>query len=267
MSRKRPPASRPEGARPEKRSHDSRGHSAGQILWGVHPVEAALSNPKRRLIRLTATKSGFERVSAAAGKRGVSVSLVEDDALARRLPREAVHQGLMLEAHPLDQPALEDVLADTKPGTRLFLVLDQITDPHNLGAILRSAAAFGVTAVIVQDRHSPQATGVVAKSASGALDRVALTDVVNIARTLDLLKREGFQVFGLDDEGAYDIAGADLTGDVALVMGTEGDGLRRLVREACDKLLRLPTMPRMPSLNVSNATAVTLYEAARQRGR
>jgi len=207
----------------------------------------------------------MERIATAAQARGVRVEQVGDAEIDRRLPKDAVHQGILLEAGPLGRVSFEEAVLDQPAGSRLVVILDQITDPHNLGAILRSAAGFGATAVVVQERHSPPLTGIVAKAASGALDRIPVAEVVNIARTLDELKREGFQSLGFDSEAAYDISACDLKGDLALVMGAEGDGLRRLVREGCDRLVRLPTLPRLPSLNVSNAAAVALYEAMRQR--
>jgi 23S rRNA (guanosine2251-2'-O)-methyltransferase len=234
-------------------------------LWGVHSVEAALRNPRRHCRRLLATEAGFAKVSSAASERGVKVERVTEEELLKRLPRDAVHQGIVLECDPLPRAGLEDTVLDQAAGKRLVVILDQITDPHNFGAILRSAAAFGALAVIAQERHSPPLTGIVAKTASGALDRVPVVEVVNISRTLEELKDSGFQALGFDSEAAYDIAQCDLTGDVALVMGAEGEGLRRLVRENCDRLVRLPTAPRLPSLNVSNAAAVALYEVTRQR--
>jgi len=251
---------------PPKSGRPERAPDPGAMLvWGTHSVEAALQNPRRRLRRLLATSAGFPRVSSAASQRGVRTEMVSDDELGRRLPRDAVHQGLLLECDALPGLSLHEAVLDEPGGRRLVLVLDQITDPHNLGAILRSAAAFGVLAVIVQERHSPPLGGTVAKAASGALDRVPVVEVVNIARTLDELKDAGFQALGFDSDAAYDIGGTTLTGDTALVMGAEGEGLRRLVRETCDRLVRLPTDPRLPSLNVSNAAAVALYETARQR--
>jgi 23S rRNA (guanosine2251-2'-O)-methyltransferase len=234
-------------------------------VWGAHSVEAALLNPRRRLRRLLATEAGFERVASPASQRGVRVERVTEDEITRRLPRDAVHQGLLLECEALPQLSLHEAVLDPAAGARLVVVLDQVTDPHNLGAILRSAAAFGALSVVVQERHSPPLSGTVAKAASGALDRVAVVEVVNIARALAELKDAGFQVLGFDSDAAYDIGNLDLAGDTALVMGAEGDGLRRLVRETCDRLVRLPTAPRLPSLNVSNATAVALYEVTRQR--
>ena len=249
-----------EAARPD-RAHDP----SAILIWGVHSVEAALQNRARPCKRLLVTPAGMERIGEAARARGLRVEQVGDAEIERRVPKDAVHQGILLEAGGLARVSLEDAVLDKPEGQRLVVILDQITDPHNLGAILRSAAGFGATAVIVQERHSPPLTGIVAKTASGALDRIPVAEVVNIARTIDELKREGFQVLGFDSEAAYDISQSDLTGDLALVMGAEGDGLRRLVRETCNRLIRLPTLPRLPSLNVSNAAAVALYEALRQR--
>lgn len=249
-----------EAARPD-RAHDP----SAVLLWGAHSVEAALENRRRPCKRLLVTEAGFQRIAQPAQARGVRLERVGEPEIERRVPKDAVHQGILLEAGPLERVSMEEAILDKPAGNRLVVVLDQITDPHNLGAILRSSAAFGAIAVVVQERHSPPLTGIVAKTASGALDRIAVTEVVNIARTLDELKREGFQALGFDSEAAYELHGCDLTGDVALVMGAEGDGLRRLVREGCDRLVRLPTLPRLPSLNVSNAAAVALYEAMRQR--
>lgn len=253
--------SQPKSGRPERSIDPS-----ATLLWGIHSVEAALGNPRRKLRRLLATEAGFAKVAAAASTRGVRVERVADDELAHRVPREAVHQGLLLEAEPLPRIGLEEAVLDQEGPSRLVVVLDQVTDPHNLGAILRSAAAFSALAVVVQERHSPPLTGTVAKAASGALDRVPVAEVVNIARALESLKEAGFQILGFDSEAAYQIGQCDLTGDIAIVMGAEGDGLRRLVRENCDRLVRLPTNARLASLNVSNATAVALYEVVRQRG-
>lgn len=173
----------------------------------------------------------------------------------------AVHQGVALDAAPLPETSLEALLA-TAP--KLLLLLDQVTDPHNVGAILRSAAAFGADAVLLTDRHAPGQGGVLAKTASGALEHVPLITVVNLARTMATLRDAGFWCIGLAEEGAQDIAAHDLSGKTALVLGAEGEGLRRLTRERCDALARLPTQGAIGSLNVSNAAAVALYEVKRQ---
>jgi 23S rRNA (guanosine2251-2'-O)-methyltransferase len=192
---------------------------------------------------------------AAAERRGQgeAIEILDRAAFDRLLPEGAVHQGWALEVEPLDSADLEDVLraGEVMPGRSVIIVLDQISDPHNVGAILRSAAAFGVRAVVVGEHGAPLPTGVLAKAASGALDCVPLVRAVNLARTLDRLKEAGFWCCGLDE------------GAATLVLGSEGGGLRRLLRERCDYLARLPTRPELPSLNVSNAAAVALYELVR----
>jgi 23S rRNA (guanosine2251-2'-O)-methyltransferase len=182
---------------------------------------------------------------------------VRPDAIAARLGPDAVHQGLLVEADPLPALDIEDVVAE---GT--VLVLDQITDPHNVGAILRSAAAFAVNAVVTPARHSPEATGVLAKSASGALDLVPIVTVQNLARALAELKERGFLTVGLDSEGETDLSQASLREPLALVLGAEGRGLRQLTRQTCDIRARLDLPGAIKSLNVSNAAAIALYAAA-----
>jgi 23S rRNA (guanosine2251-2'-O)-methyltransferase len=169
----------------------------------------------------------------------------------------AVHQGLYAEADPLESPELEDVATDG-----IVVVLDQITDPHNFGAILRSAAAFAVTAVVTTERHSPQASGVLAKAASGALEYVPMVTVVNLARALDELRELNTFLVGLDSGGHADLAAMPLSAPLALVIGAEGKGLRHLTRVRCDAIARLALPGRITSLNVSNATALALYVAS-----
>jgi len=204
---------------------------------------------------------------AAAERRGEAeaVQVIDRGVLDRLLPEGAIHQGWALEVEPLDSADLEDVLraAEVIPGRSIVIVLDQVSDPHNVGAILRSAAAFGASAVIVGEHGAPPATGALAKAASGALDAVPLVRAVNLARTLDRLKEAGFWCCGLDEAASAPLAGLDLGNRVVLVLGSEGGGLRRLLRERCDYLARLPTRPALPSLNVSNAAAVALYELVR----
>jgi 23S rRNA (guanosine2251-2'-O)-methyltransferase len=187
----------------------------------------------------------------------VTPEIVRPEAIAARLSPDAVHQGLLVEADPLPSPDLEDLEA---AGT--VLVLDQITDPHNVGAILRTAAAFAVKAVITTARHSPEATGVLAKSASGALDLIPIVAVQNLARALDALKERGFLTVGLDSDGETDLSRAALREPLALVLGAEGKGLRQLTAQTCDIRARLDLPGAIKSLNVSNAAAVALYAAA-----
>jgi 23S rRNA (guanosine2251-2'-O)-methyltransferase len=241
-------------------------------LFGVHPVEAALRNARRRPHRLLHTAEAAAghgallQLAKARPQGAPRLEPVDREVLARLLPPGAVHQGLALLAEPL--PAVDiyevcDGLAEAAQAA--LLVLDQVTDPHNVGAILRSAAAFGALAVICTERHAAAETGVLAKAASGALDLVPLVAVTNLARALETLKEAGVWCLGLAAEAEQSLAAADLTGKTAIVLGAEGTGLRRLTRERCDLLVRLPTAGPIAHLNVSNAAAVALYELARQR--
>jgi 23S rRNA (guanosine2251-2'-O)-methyltransferase len=224
------------------------------ILYGWHTVAAALANPRRTVRKIFATENAAHRLTSEGFALPVSPEIVRPEAIAARLGADAVHQGLLVEADVLPALDLEDLGAE---GT--VLVLDQITDPHNVGAILRSAAAFGVKAIVTTARHSPEATGVLAKSASGALDLVPTVTVQNLARALSELKERGFLTVGLDSEGETDLAAATLREPLALVLGAEGRGLRQLTRATCDIRARLELPGAIKSLNVSNAAAVALY--------
>jgi 23S rRNA (guanosine2251-2'-O)-methyltransferase len=227
------------------------------ILYGWHTISAALTNPARRMRKLWATENAARRLAEEGLPLPPACEIVRPDAIAARLPADAVHQGLLAEADPLAAPAVEDLAAG------LVLVLDQITDPHNVGAIVRTAAAFGVAAIVTTARHSPEATGVLAKSASGGLEAVPLVTVTNLARGLAVLKSAGFLVVGLDSNASLDIAAADLRQPLALVLGAEGKGLRHLTRQTCDVLARLDLPGAIKSLNVSNAATLALYIATR----
>ena len=192
------------------------------------------------------------------------IQILAREDLAQRLPAGAVHQGLAALVAPLEEPMLEDVLARCGDNA-LVLALDQVTDPHNVGAILRSAAAFGVAGLVVTERHAPADTGVLAKAASGALEIVPLVRAVNLARTLEQLKEAGFWLYGLDERGDAAIGTLDLKGRVCIVLGAEGEGLRRLTAEKCDRLVTIPTNAALASLNVSNAASIAVYEWACQR--
>jgi 23S rRNA (guanosine2251-2'-O)-methyltransferase len=229
------------------------------ILYGWHTVAAALANPRRTIRKIIATENGARRLSDEGLSLPVPPEIVRPDAIAARLSPDAVHQGLLVEADPLPPLELEDL-----DGEGTVLVLDQITDPHNVGAILRSAAAFGVNAIVTTARHSPEATGVLAKSASGALDLVPMVTVQNLARALTDMKERGYLTVGLDSEGETDLAAADLREPLALVLGAEGRGLRQLTRATCDIRARLALPGVLQSLNVSNAAAVALYAATQQ---
>lgn len=248
--------------RPNRPHRQSRGGNQSVWLYGRHAVVAALANPERRIERLFATREMADRLSTEIGKTDVAIVTRED--LNQRLPAGSVHQGIALLAAPLEEPALEDLLARCGDHA-LILALDQVTDPHNVGAILRSAAAFGAAGVIVTDRHAPADTGVLAKAASGALEVVPLMRAINLARTLDQLKDAGFWRYGLDERGDARINELDLRGRTCIVLGAEGEGLRRLTSEKCDRLTTIPTSAALAALNVSNAAAVAAYEWARQR--
>ena len=243
--------------------------AAERWIYGRHAVAAALANPGRRWHRLAAL-AGHEvearalLAGARAGRRGDGepLRLLDRDALAALLPEGAVHQGLALEVEPLAGRNLDDIVheAAASPGRSVIVALDQVTDPHNLGAVLRSAAAFGALAVVLAEHGGAAVTGALAKAASGALERVPLVKVVNLARALDRLKESGFWICGLDETAAEPLAALDLGPRVVIVLGGEGGGMRRLVREHCDYLARLPTLTAQPTLNVSNAAAIALYE-------
>jgi 23S rRNA (guanosine2251-2'-O)-methyltransferase len=230
---------------------------------------AALANPRRRIRRLVATtetaRSLAETLDDLRALRPVPPpEPLERTEIDRLLPLGAVHQGIAVLVEPLDAPGIEDVARDgAARASAIVVVLDQVTDPHNVGAILRTACAFGALAVVVPDRHSPEETGALAKAASGALERVPLVRVTNIVRALDDLKAAGFWTAGLAADAPATLAEQKLSGRTVLVLGAEGEGLRRLTREHCDFLVRLPMTGAVESLNVSNAAAVALYELVR----
>lgn len=242
------------------------------LLYGIHAVSAAWVNPTRKIRDLFVTEAGLEALDSAFDKASQAEldrpepQLVEKEDLDKLLPPGAVHQGVALSCAPLPEVQIEDIcIASANDPQALVIVLDQVTDPHNVGAVLRSAAAFGAKAVIVQDRHAPPVTGTLAKTASGAVEAVPLVRVTNLARAIDDLKAAGFWSVGLAESGQRHLHEVDLTGRSALVLGSEGDGIRRLTGERCDEIVRLPTGGPVGSLNVSNAAAVALYEVARRR--
>lgn len=229
------------------------------LLYGWHTVKAALENPARRIRRLLATENALRRLADDGVSLPIKPELVRPDVIDARLGPDAVHQGLLAEADPLPAPSISELAAEG-----IVLVLDQITDPHNVGAILRSAAAFAVRAMVTTARHSPEATGVLAKSASGALELVPLVTVQNLARGMEELRQRGFQLVGLDSGGETDLADLALRAPLALVFGAEGKGLRQLTRATCDHLARIDLPGEIKSLNVSNAAALGLYVASRR---
>ena len=236
----------------------------GQVrLWGRHAVEAALKNPARRHRKLWATREGIASLDGELPP-DFPLEYAEVADLARLVAHDAPHQGLVLECAPLDDLHLADVLADTATGP--LVILDQVTDPHNVGAILRSAAAFGAAALITQDRHAPPESGALAKAASGALEVVPWIRVVNLARALEEIAEAGYWRIGLAGEAEPTLAEVLPSGPVALVLGAEGEGLRHNIAAHCDALARLPIGEAMESLNVSNAAAIALYAVATRPG-
>ena len=258
--RSKPPG-RDQGGAPAQAAH--RGPERPENwLYGLHAVAAALANPRRKLHRAVLTARAAESLAGKLIGR-VRVEPADADAISRLLPPGAVHQGAALSCDPLAGGDLNEILARDGGARRIVLVLDQLSDPHNVGAILRTAAAFAVTAVVVQDRHAPPQSGALAKAASGALETVPYVEVVNIARALDQLAQAGFWRVALTGDGEETLARATSKGDIALVLGSEGDGIRRLVREHCDSAAYIPIDNAMESLNVSNAAAIALYEIRR----
>jgi 23S rRNA (guanosine2251-2'-O)-methyltransferase len=269
-----PSAPRPAASAP---NHDRRTAAIAPAaaegwIYGRHAVGAALTNPRRRwhvLVALAAQQSEAQALAAAALARRLGtappIRLLDRAGIAALLPGGAVHQGLALKVEPLAEAGLDAELrrlaADT--GRQIVVALDRVSDPHNLGAVLRSAAAFGAAAVVIARHGAPPLGGVLAKAASGALEQVPLIRVVNLVRALDALKAVGFWVCGLDVTAASPLSALALGTRVALVLGAEGGGMRRLVRAACDHLARLPTLPMQPTLNVSCAAAAALYELVR----
>ena len=240
-----------------------RGAKGKVRLWGRHAVEAALLNPRRVHHKLWATHEGVESLGGEL-PQDFPVEYAGPEDLARMVARDAPHQGLVLECDPLDDLHLDDIL-DGDPS-RPILVLDQVTDPHNVGAILRSAAAFDAAGIVTQDRHAPPEGGALAKSASGALEKVPWIRVVNLSRALEQIAEAGYWRIGMTGEAETTFAEALPTGPVALVLGAEGEGMRANVASHCDSLARLPISNAMESLNVSNAAAISLYAVTTRTG-
>jgi 23S rRNA (guanosine2251-2'-O)-methyltransferase len=267
------PARRPRGGSPapakspraQSASAPSGGKPKGLWLYGRHAVAAALANPSRSCHRLLATAEGLAALGAAARRPGLEVAVVDREEIERRLGAGAVHQGVALSAAPLPRLELRRACAP-EPGRNLVLLLDQVTDPHNVGAILRSAAAFEVRAVVLPARGSAELGGALAKAASGALDVVPLVEVVNLARALEELAGLGYWRIALDGHAEATLDEVPDDRNLVLALGAEGTGLRRLVAERCDFAARLPIAPAVESLNVSVACGIALYALARRRG-
>jgi len=266
---KRPPGDQPGRGRPMDRRGGG-GREDGHWLYGRHAVLAAVANPFREVRQIMLTRDAQARFgdelqqALSSRSEGTVGAQIVDRGDIETMLGSAVHQGIAALVAPLPDQDLADVLpADDVDA--VVLVLDQVTDPHNVGAIMRSAEAFGAVAVVVTERHAPEETGTLAKAASGAIERVPLIRIINMAREIDYLKSRGFWILGMAGEATQTLAETKPGGRIALVLGAEGEGLRRLTREHCDLLVRLPMAGSMPSLNVSNASAVALYEINRAR--
>lgn len=229
------------------------------FLYGTHPCVAALKNPKRIVEKVFVTHMSTI-ADLPIGK--TKVECVDKKILEAKLPAGAVHQGIALQVQPLPVYSLDE-LEDLQENA-CVVVLDQVTDPHNVGAIIRSAAVFGACCVVVPERYAPKETGVLAKSASGALELVPLCHVKNLSQAIKTLQSFGFWTVGFAETGTKTLNDIDLKGKIALVLGAEGDGMRRLTKEMCDFFVRLPTSENFSTLNVSNAAAIALYERFRQ---
>lgn len=235
-------------------------------LFGTHAVEAALQNPRRSVHRLLATENAERRLADVIAARGVLIDRATPGDLDHLLGADTVHQGLLLEADPLPEPSFEN-LVERAASVGPLVLLDHVTDPHNAGAVLRSAASFGAGGLIMTRRHSPPLNGVLAKAASGALDMVPVLPVQNLAKTMLSLKELGFRLIGLEGTASARLEDEAFTGLNALVLGAEGKGLRELTAETCDALVAISTGGPLASLNVSNAAAVALHWAALARRR
>ena len=233
------------------------------LIFGIHAVEAALANPRRVIRKIALSANAERRLQESLAARQLEPERVLPRDLDRRLGEDTVHQGALVEAEPLPEPALSALVADMVG--RPLLVLDQVTDPHNVGAILRSAAVFGAAGLIMTRRHSPPLDGALAKSASGALEHVPIALVQNLARALFELRQLGVVVVGLDGEAVERLEDTPWPERAALLLGAEGKGLRQLTRESCDRLCRIVTDGTFNSLNVANAAAVALHWTAVQR--
>lgn len=256
----RPPGSgiqRPDRDGPGRERPDREKEGGPVWLWGTHAVMAALANRDRQFLQFFATENAAERLP----RTGLRPQIITGKEMDQRLPPGAVHQGIAIKAEPLEPAQLEDLISE---GATRIAVLDQVSDPHNLGAIFRSAAAFGFTGLVLQSRNAPPITGVVAKSAAGAIETVTEVRTVNIARALEQLAEAGFHTVGLAGESTrpLDLA-VKGAAKIAIVLGAEGPGIRPAVAKACAELARIPIAAEMESLNVSNAAAIAFYEASR----
>lgn len=238
------------------------------ILYGRHPIMAAMANPNRKINKILCTKDNYDELKEHCQKHKVNLGLVntvDKREIDRVVPREAVHQGFAMYCQELEEFSLEDIciLADEKEDCHV-LVLDQVTDPQNIGAIIRSCVAFDTLALIMQDKNSPNETGAMAKASAGTIENLPICRVTNLSRAIQQLKTAGFWTVGMDGYAKTTIDKMNKSGKIAIIMGSEGKGMRRLVEEACDSTVRLPTSDKVESLNVSTAAAIALYEVSKK---
>lgn len=257
------PGQKPWSKRPPQPHREAEPEDAGRILFGIHAVEAALANPRRTLRRLHLTENAERRLAGVLAGKSEKIERVSPRDLDRRFGADTVHQGVLMETEPLEDLELADIA--TQAGGRPLVILDQVTDPHNAGAIFRSAAVFGAAGVVMTRRHSPPLGGVLAKSASGALEHVPVALVQNLAKAMEELKDMGYSLIGLDGEAPDLLDDLAWPAHSALVLGAEGKGLRQLTRETCTHACRIGTDGPIASLNVSNAAAIGLHLAAMRR--
>jgi 23S rRNA (guanosine2251-2'-O)-methyltransferase len=259
MRRQRPHSKKPGNpSRRGKLRHPARREAPDKVwLYGLHATQAALANPRRQILRLLATENAAQRLGTLVARRGLRTEPATPRDLDRLLGAETVHQGVALEVEPLPPIALDEV-----DPAGLLLLLDQVTDPQNVGAALRSAAAFGAAGLVMTERHSPSLHGALAKAASGAVDIVPMVLVKNLAQTLTELGERGVLRIGLAEEADVALETAELTRPLAIVLGAEGKGMRQLTREHCDLVCRISTQSSLASLNVSNAAAIALHWAS-----
>lgn len=267
-------STRTNSGKPDSDANVSRNHKSGYLwLYGTHATLAAIDNPIRKFQRLLVTRQMADTLQdhLQGHKPPVHPEICDRKTLDDILPAGAVHQGIAVLVKELDDPGVLGLCrqfgidTDDAPASVCVVILDQATDPRNVGAVMRSAAAFGARAVIIQDRHGPETGGVLAKAASGALESIPLIRETNLSRAISNLKDAGFWTVGLDGSATQNLGELDLTGRIALILGSEGSGLRRLVKENCDHIAKIPIHSDMESLNLSNAAAIALYETVRPK--
>lgn len=250
------------------KNHNNNSNRNSLILYGRHPVLAALNNPQRSINKILTTKDNLEVIKSTCKKNNLTtdiINVVDKKEIDKLLPKEAVHQGFVAYCKELEDYALEDIciMAEDKKRCHV-LILDQVTDPQNIGAIIRSCVAFDTLALILQDKNSPTETGTMAKASAGTIEHLPICRVTNLSRAIQQLKENGFWVIGMDGYAEKYIEQIDKSGKIAVIMGSEGKGMRRLVEESCDETVKLPISAKVESLNVSTAAAITLYELNKQ---